>query len=254
MLLLLAAALLSKPVEISADRLEVFDRERKAVYRGHAKAVRGTTTLACQTLTVFYSADRDVLRIEAEGEVEAHDGDRRAWGDRAVFDNLTGVLTTTGHPRAASGERRVEGEEIVFTSGIDRIEVKKAKTTDAEVSIDADRLVLEADRKVAQWEGQVRARKATTQLFAPLLVAHYDEKGAVTRIEARGGVEVRDRDRWARGARAQFDAVRGRLVVTGKPEARQGNNRLTGKSVTFVSGSEVLEVEDAHSVIEAQQR
>jgi lipopolysaccharide transport protein LptA len=250
---LLLHALLSRPVEVSANRLEVFDKEQRAVYRGDARAVRDSTTLHCQTLTVHYSPKREVVRIEADGEVEAVDGDRHAWGDHAEFDNSTGVLTMTGHPHASSGERKVEGDEIVFTSGIDKLEVKKAHATDPQVSIDADRLVLDADHKLARWEGTVKAKKATTVMTAPLLLAHYDDKGTVTRVEARGGVEVRDKDRWAKGARADFDAVKGRLVVTGKPEARQGNSRVTGRSVTFVSGSDVLEVEDAHSIIDAPE-
>lgn len=252
--LLLFAALLSRPVEISADKLEVFDREHKAVYRGRARAVRDTTTLTCSTLTVFYSDAREVVRIEADGDVEALDGDRHAWGQHADFDNATGVLRVTGSPRAQSGERRVSGEEITFTTGSDRLEVVKPKTTDQQIVIDADRLVLDADRRVATWEGHVKAKKATTTLVAPALLARYDDKGTITRVEARGGVEVRDKDRWARGARADYDAAAGRLVVTGSPEARQGNNHITGRSVTFVSGSDTLEVEDAKSVIDVKEK
>ena len=115
--LMLFAALLSRPVEITADKLEVLDREHKAIYRGHANAVRDSTTLTCDTLTVFYSDAREVLRIEADGDVEAVDGDRHAWGRHADFDNATGVLKVTGEPHAQSGERKVSGEEITFTTG-----------------------------------------------------------------------------------------------------------------------------------------
>lgn len=252
--LMLFAALLSRPVEITADKLEVLDKERKAIYRGHAKAVRDSTTLTCNTLTVFYSEKREVLRIEADGDVEAIDQDRHAWGQHADFENATGVLKVTGSPRAQSGERKVSGDEIVFTTGIDRLEVTKPKTTDQQLVIDADKLVLDADRRVATWEGHVKAKKATTTLLAPTLVARYDDKGTITKVEAKGGVVVTDKDRWARGARANYDAVAGRLVVTGKPEAKQGNNHITGRTVTFVSGSDVLEVEDARSVIDVKDK
>jgi lipopolysaccharide transport protein LptA len=252
--LLLFGALLSRPVEITADKLEVLDREHKAVYRGHAKAVRDTTTMTCDTLTVFYSEAREVLRIEADGNVEAVDSDRHAWGDHADFDNATGVLKVKGSPRAQSGERKVSGDEITFTTGIDRLEVTKPKTTDQQIVIDADTLVLDADKKVATWQGHVKAKKTTTTLVAPTLVARYDDKGTITRVEARGGVVVTDKDRWARGARADYDATQGRLVVTGKPEARQGQNHITGRSVTFVSGSDTLEVEDAKSIIDVKEK
>ena len=253
-LLLAAGPLLSRPVTVTADHLEVLDRERKAVYRGHAQAVRDSTTMSCETLTVFYNDKREVEHIEADGNVETVDADRHAWGDHAVFDNATGVLVVHGSPRAQQGGRRVTGDEILFTTGIDRVEVKNAHTKDDATSIDADRLVLEADRKLANWTGHVVAKKSTTTVNSPLLTAHYDEKGTVTRVEAKGGVEVRDKDRWAKGARADFDALSGRLVVTGKPEARQGNSRMYGKSVTFVQGSDVLEVENAHSFIDVKKK
>lgn len=252
--LLFGAALLARPVEISADKLEVRDKEHRAVYRGHSKAVRDTTTLTCDTLTVFYSPSREVERIEADGAVEAIDGDRHAWGDHADFDNATGVLKVRGNPRAQSGNRKVVGEEITFTTGSEALEVTKPRTTDDQVTIDADTLLLDADRKVATWVGHVKAKKATTTLTAPTLVARYDEQGTITKIEARGGIEVRDKDRWAKGARGDYDAKTGRLVVTGKPEARQGNNRIKGRTVTFVSGSDQLEVEGAESIIEVKEK
>jgi lipopolysaccharide export system protein LptA len=251
---LVFAALLSRPVTVTADHLEVLDKERRAVYRGHARAVRDSTTMTCDTLTVFYSDKREVEHIEADGNVETLDGDRHAWGEHAVFDNATGVLTVHGNPHAQQGERRVTGDEILFTTGVDRVEVKNAHTKDDATSIDADLLVLEADRHLANWSGHVVAHKNTTTMSSPLLTAHYDEHGTVTRVEARGGVEVKDKDRWAKGARADFDAVQGRLVVTGKPEARQGNSRLYGRSVTFVQGSDVLEVENAQSFIDVKKK
>ncbi len=89
---------------------------------------------------------------------------------------------------------------------------------------------------------------------SPVLIAHYDDKGTVTRVEARGGVQVQDKDRSATGARGDFDALKGRLVVTGHPEGRQGNNRLLGRSITFVSGSDVLVVEGAKSFIDVKDK
>jgi lipopolysaccharide transport protein LptA len=252
--LLLFGALLSRPVEITADKLEVLDKEHRAVYRGHAKAIRDTTTLTCDTLTVFYSDAREVLRIEADGNVEAIDGDRHAWGRHGDFDNDTGVLVVTGDPRAQSGERRVTGDQITFTTGIDKLAVTKPHTTDKELVIDADDLALDADKKVATWTGHVKAKKTTTTLLAPTLIARYDDAGTITKVEARGGVVVTDKDRWARGARADYDAASGRLVVTGKPEAKQGKSHITGRTVTFVSGSDVLEVEDAKSVIDVKEK
>ncbi len=155
---ILFAALLSRPVTITADHLDVLDKEHKAVYRGHAHAIRDTTVLDCDTLTVFYSDKREVQHIEAEGNVEAVDGDRHAWGDTANYENATGILTVHGNPRVQQGNRHVVGDEILFTTGVDRVEITTPQTTADATAIAADRLVLEGDRHVAKWEGHVKAK------------------------------------------------------------------------------------------------
>ncbi|MEW5743781.1 MAG: LptA/OstA family protein, partial [Myxococcota bacterium] len=128
--LLLAApdggALLARPVELRADRLEVQNKEQRAIYSGHATAIRDQATLTCQRLEVQLDARREVKTITASGDVVVVDGDRRATGDTATWDNATGVLVVTGHPTARQGNREVEGERVTFTAGVDRFEIEQA--------------------------------------------------------------------------------------------------------------------------------
>ncbi|MDP1822186.1 MAG: LptA/OstA family protein [Archangium sp.] len=254
-----AGVLLSRPVAISADKLEVFKKESRALYSGHAKAQRDTMTMTCDFLEVFFTPASDVQRIVAKGNVHAVDGDREAWGDQAEFINETGVLTLHGNPRGKQGPREVEGEVVTFVTGIDKLTVTKAHSRvkepkDQRVSIDADLLTLEGTRNEAKWTGHVRAVKAKTILVAPEVTAHYDDQGEIDRVLARGGVEVTEGDRWARGQNADYDVPKGRLVVTGKPQAKQGKTRMNGTRVTFFTGTEFLEVENATTVIEVDKK
>lgn len=268
LLLLLAApdggALLERPVTITSDHGVVKNREKRAEYQGHVKAVRDTTTLTCDRLEVLYGAAGDqVTRILGHGDVEAVDGERWAKGEEADFDNLTGVLVVTGNPQARQGKREVVGEVVTFTTGADRVHVTKPKTrledpkapgADRRIAIDADELTLESAKKEAVWKGHVHARRGPTTLTAPELTAFYDDAGTVTRVDARGGVEATEADRWARGQLATYDVASGVLVVTGKPQARQGKNRMTGTKVTFHTGSDVVEVENAKTIIEVEKK
>ncbi len=250
--------LLARPIEVSADKLELLNKEGRAIYTGHARALRDTTTVTCDTLTVFYAAGRDVSRIVAAGHVVAVDGERTAKGERATYDNLTGILVVDGNPEAQLGTRTVKGDRVTFTTGLDKVEITKAKTVapnegsaqGATVEIDAELLVLEDKQSTAVWSGNVHARRGPTLIKAPLLTAHYDAQGVVTHVEARGGVEATDGDKWARGQRADYDNARGVLVVTGKPEARQGPNRMRGTRITFVTGKDLLEVENATTLLQ----
>ncbi len=265
-----AGVLLSRPVQVSADKLELLNKEQKAIYTGHAKAIRDTTTLTCEKITVEYGADREVSRILAVGNVEAVDADRWGRGDEADYDNKTGTLVLRGNPRARQGKREVEGQLVTFVTGTDRIVVEKARTrvTDEKgltrdggvgggpqrVTIDADQLVLDDRRNLALWKGHVVAKRGETTLTAPELTAISDDQATITKVQARGGVEATERDRWAKGQRGDYDVESGVLVVTGNPQARQGTSRMKGTKVTFHSGTDFVEVENATTVIEVDQK
>ena len=100
----------------------------------------------------------------------------------------------------------------------------------------------------------MKAVKQKTTLLTPELTAIYDDQGEINRMLARGGAEVIEGDRWAQGTNADYDVPKGVLVVTGKPRARQGKTRMTGTKVTFMTGSEFLEVENAKTVIEVDKK
>lgn len=265
-----AGVLLSRPVQVSADKLELLNKEQRAVYTGRAKAIRDTTTLTCDRITVEYGADREVSRILARGNVEAVDGERWARGEEADYDNKTGTLVVRGKPQARQGKREVQGELVTIITGSDRVTVDKARTRvedekglardggvgagPQKITIDADQLVLDEQKNVAVWKGHVVAKRSDTTITAPELTALYDDGGNITRLQARGGVEATEKDRWARGQRGDYDVDKGVLVVTGQPQAKQGNNRMKGTKVTFFTGADFLEVENATTVIEVEQK
>jgi lipopolysaccharide transport protein LptA len=265
-----AGVLLSRPVQVSADKLELVNKEQRAVYSGHAKAIRDTTTLTCERITVEYGADREVSRILARGDVEAVDGERWARGDEADYDNRTGTLVMRGKPQARQGKREVVGELVTFVTGTERTVVEKARTrVDDEkgfsrdggvtsgpqrITIDADQLVLDEQKNLAVWKGHVIAKRSATTITAPEMTAVYDEQGNISKVQARGGVEATEKDRWAKGQRGDYDVPTGVLVVTGQPHAKQGTNRMRGSKVTFLSGSDFIEVENAITLFEVESK
>ena len=244
---------LSRPVDVSADKLEILGKQNRAIYSGRAKAVRDTTTITCDKLVVHYSSKQEVTRIEAFGQVRVLDDDRRAQGDQADFDNASGVLTLTGSPEAHQGGSHVSGSKVVFTTGSDVIDVDDARTvvegasapgTPAPVRIDARALRIFGQANQAVWTGQVKAHRGTLDVTSARAVASYGPDHQLTHLLAQGDVEAAEADRWARGERADFDPKTEQLVVTGHPEAKQGKNHLRGSKVVFTQGKDKLEVEN----------
>ncbi len=249
---------LTRPVSVTADRLEVRAKENRAIYSGNARAVRDRAVIRCDQAVIQYGRMQQVESAEATGNVEVQDGEKWAKGDKATFDNRSGVLVVTGRVEAKSGQGRVAGSRVVFTVGSDVLEVDDARTlvddpaSKKKVRIDAPKLFVELPKNRATWSGRVRAKRGSADLQADRLVAHYfgDE---VERLEASGNVEVKDGELWAKGERAHFDNRTGVLVVTGKVEAKEGANQMRGTKVTFSLGSGRLEVENAETVFESKK-
>jgi lipopolysaccharide export system protein LptA len=123
-----AAPTLKHPVAITADRLEIFGKKQQAVWSGKVKARRGETDLTCERLVAHYTKAQEITRIECTGVVEVVDGNKWAKGERAEFDNVTGVLEVTGSPEARQGPNTMRGTKVTFHVGRDVIQVENART------------------------------------------------------------------------------------------------------------------------------
>lgn len=126
-----------EPIQIEADELEVFDRERRAVFTGNVEVVQGTVNLKASTLTVFYEGEdgteaagaaaggqQQVRRIEAEGQVVVTSEDQRATGESAVYETETEIVTLTGNVVLSQGDNVVRGDRLIvnLATGQSRVE------------------------------------------------------------------------------------------------------------------------------------
>jgi len=120
-----------KPIQIEADRLEVHDPQKLAIYSGHVRVRQGETILEAPELRVFYSGQGPaaagatapassgpigsrVSRIEAGPGVNVRSGDRTASGERAVLDMAKNLVTLEGNVVLTQGQNVVRGERVVF--------------------------------------------------------------------------------------------------------------------------------------------
>lgn len=117
------------------------------------------------------------------------------------------------------------------------------------VDLSADHV--SGDRAQAVLTGNVRVKHQTMDIRCDKMTAYYNQPRQVTRVVCAGNVRAVDGDRQARGERADYDVPSGVLVVTGSPEARQGNTYVTGTKVRLVLGNERVEVENARILVES---
>ena len=85
------------------------------------------------------------------------------------------------------------------------------------------------------------------------MVVSYAESGEVTALLAKGQVIVRSKEAVARAATARLDAVKGLLILEGKPSLIRGPNRLEGSRIEITLSSGRLDVVDARGTFKVGQ-
>lgn len=110
-----------RPIRIEADRLEVLDDQKVAIYEGNVRVRQGDTILEAPQLRIFYSgtptvetgaAGSQVSRIEAGPGVSVRSGDQTATGDRAVLDMANDLVTLEGNVVLTQGSNVVRGDRL----------------------------------------------------------------------------------------------------------------------------------------------
>jgi lipopolysaccharide export system protein LptA len=226
---------LLEPVQLSGDVLELRQDERTALYTGHVVAVRKDATLRCDTLTGWFDEANQPLRFECVGRVEAVQQDTKVEGERAEFDNATGVVVVTGNPRATRGGVRVTGRRFRFDTvrdellGDDPATVSDSPGSAGKpVTVRARTVRVDNARGTAVWTGDVRVLRDGATLRCTRLVARSAPDGTLTHAACTGSARLDMAERWAEGERADYDVPSARVFVTGNPRAGDGVNLMNG--------------------------
>lgn len=120
-----------EPIKIDADRLDVFDKDQRAVFAGNVVAVQGETVMRCSTLTVFYEqsatktgaapaaanpaqGDSNIKKLDCKGPVTVVSKDQTARGNDAVYDRVGNKVILTGNVSLSQGSNVQQCDRIVY--------------------------------------------------------------------------------------------------------------------------------------------
>ena len=118
-----------EPIKIDSDRLDVYDKEGRAVFAGNVVAVQGDSTMRCTSMNVFYeqarnqpggskgstpSGDSSIKKIECRGPVTVASKTQVATGDNAEFDRAGNRVYLIGNAALSDGPNVTRGERIVY--------------------------------------------------------------------------------------------------------------------------------------------
>lgn len=118
-----------EPVKIDSDKLDVYDKEGRAVFSGNVVAVQGESTIRCTTMVVFYEKNRSagapkaaagspgdsaIKKLDCAGPVTVVSKDQVATGDNAVYDKAANKIIMTGNVSLSQGPNVTRGERLVY--------------------------------------------------------------------------------------------------------------------------------------------
>lgn len=126
-----------EPIKIDAARLEVFDKENRAVYSGDVVSVQGQSTLRCSVMTIHYTGgagrggksepakaepakpapaagNNSIRRIDCQGPVSLVSGTMSATSKFMTYDAINETATFTGSVVIVDCENVQRGERAVY--------------------------------------------------------------------------------------------------------------------------------------------
>ena len=220
-----------QPLNIQADNAIEWHQDQKAyVARGHASAVRGTSTIFADVLTAYYRDGKDkgaeVFRIAAEGNVHIVTPSQEIFGDHGIYDTdrQAGILT---------------GQSLRLTTRTDVVTAR-----DSLEYYDAD--------KLAVARGNAIAVRKEDRLRADILIAHFgeppppapgaapapkpakdgkdDKTGGTSldRLDGVGGVVITTPQDVALCDRVLYSAITEIAVLKGSVRITRGTDQING--------------------------
>lgn len=110
----------TKPIEITADSLEVRQAESLAIFEGKVVAGQDTLRLTADRVEVTYDENQGdsetgaIKNMKANGNVFLSNGAETAQGARAEYDVDTGMVQMSGAVVLTQGENAIKGEQLTI--------------------------------------------------------------------------------------------------------------------------------------------
>ncbi|TMB14661.1 MAG: hypothetical protein E6J65_22460 [Deltaproteobacteria bacterium] len=279
--LLAAAALPSGPLDFKARDMRIEPQDRRVVLDGDVHLSREDLNVTGEHAVAEYAKEQrapprrlrgrkkeasdaivggqSVERFTVIGNVHVQRGSRTADGEHGVVDvkGQTLVLTGTAQtpPIIRDGSETLSGERILLRLDSEDVDVVRPKVVlrrslaeegqPVPVKVEADHLLLLQARRLARFTDDVIVRRGDAVVRSPRMEARYDGEGQLTKLELRGGVDVRQGERRATGQNADYDAKARTLVLVGDPKLYDQGDVLTGDRIDLALDSKEVHVERA---------
>jgi lipopolysaccharide export system protein LptA len=115
-----------EPINITAAKLDYFDREQRLVYTGNVIATQGESELRTRMLVIFLapkdalapaaapSSSSQIRRMEAAGPVTIVSKDQIGTGDSGVYEKSANKVYLIGNVTLTQGPNVTKGDKLIY--------------------------------------------------------------------------------------------------------------------------------------------
>jgi len=129
-----------QPIDITAERLEMQQKQGRAIFTGAVQVLQGKLTLRSNTITVFYdrsdaAGDPSISRLDAQGQFQLLSDSETLTGDWGVYDVDRQLITVGGAVIFKQGTSELTGSRLEFdlVSGLAKLDGENTATEDGRV-------------------------------------------------------------------------------------------------------------------------
>lgn len=130
-----------QPLDITAERLEMKQKQGRAIFKGAVRVVQGKMTLSSESLTVFYKTAEGeekpaISRLDALGTVTLVSETESLAGDWGIYDVVRRLVTIGGNVVFKQGDNILKGQRLEFdlVSGLAKLDGQDDASDDGRVS------------------------------------------------------------------------------------------------------------------------
>ncbi len=124
-----------KPINITADRMDAFQKENRVIFEGNVVVQQEETFLYAKKIIADMAPQKEgggIKKVVALENVKITQNDRVATCDRAEFDNVTRTIELHGNPKIWQGKDWIDGQKV--TVQLDQEKMTVVGTADKRVS------------------------------------------------------------------------------------------------------------------------
>lgn len=223
-----------KPINITADRMDAFQRENRVVFEGNVVVQQEETYLYARRIVADMAPQEQgggIRKVVAQDNVRITQNDRVATCDRAEFDHLKRTIELHGNPKIWQGKDWIDGEKVLV-----QLDQEKMVVVGSEEKRVSAVLHPKAQKVQAEESSKPQEPKARPKLTAPFAAA---SSGYPAEVQAG-----------STSAAAPASSERASSPVVEKPEGSPTPKKATPQALAVSESS--LRAEEKAAKIAAQ--